>query len=114
MVLPVVIASEAKQSRGNKVRADSFVAALLARTAVGSGADAGADRAGHAGAAEPAIARRILREILLVIVLGEKKLAGRRDLGGDRTEALRGQRLLIGGLRGVRGFALLLVDGVDR
>ena len=40
-----------------------------------SGADADADRAGHAGAAEPAIAGRILGQILLVIVFGEIEFA---------------------------------------
>ena len=36
-----------------------------------SGRDAGADRAGDAGAAEAAIAARVLGEVLLVVVLGE-------------------------------------------
>src|SRR6478736_5982696 len=40
---------------------------------------AGSDRAGHAGTAEPAIAERVLGEILLVIVLGEIEF---RRLGG--------------------------------
>src|SRR4051794_30041835 len=113
MVLPVVIASEAKQSTSSNVRPDCFAAALLAMTAVGSGADARADRAGHTGAAEAAIAGRILRQVLLVIILGEITLAGRRDLGGDGAEALRRQRRLIGRLRYLRGFALLVIKGVD-
>src|SRR5690349_5658319 len=41
--------------------------------------DAGADRAGHAGAAEPAIAGRILGQILLMVILGEVKFAGRQN-----------------------------------
>src|SRR3954451_19052473 len=80
----------------------------------GSGVDAGADRTGHAGAAEAAIAGRIFREILLVIVLGEIELACRRDLGGNRAQTPPGRRLLIGGLRGVGGFTLHIVEGVDR
>src|SRR5208282_1666051 len=79
-----------------------------------SGADAGADRTGHAGAAEPAIAGRVLGQILLMVVLGEIELAGRRNLGRDGAEAFCRERLLIGGLRGVSGFALRIVEGVDR
>src|SRR5262249_1411459 len=49
---------------------------------------AGADGARHARAAEPAIAVWILRQVLLVIILGEIELRRIDDLGGDRTEAL--------------------------
>src|ERR1700745_4180475 len=56
---------------------------------------AGGDRGEHAVAAEPAIAGRILGQILLMIVLGEIELAGGRDLGGDGPQALRRQRFLI-------------------
>src|SRR5262249_7618086 len=76
--------------------------------------NADSDRAGHAGAAEPAIAGRILGQVLLVIVLGEVELASRRDLGGDAAKAPRRQRLLVGGLRGVGGFALRIAKRVDR
>src|ERR1700676_2038006 len=79
-----------------------------------SGANAGADRARHAGAAEPAIAGRILGQILLMIVLGEIERAGGRDLGGDGAEALGRQCFLIGSLRSVRGFALRVAECVDR
>src|ERR1700712_1822361 len=82
--------------------------------AKGSGADAGADWARHAGAAKAAIAGRILGQILLMIILGEIEFAGRRDLGGDGAESLRRQRLLIGRLRGIGGFALRVAEGVDR
>src|SRR6516164_7966569 len=58
-----------------------------------SGRDADPDRAGHAGAAEPAITGRILGQILLVVVLGKVELACRRDLGGDAAEAPRRKRL---------------------
>ena len=60
-----------------------------------SGGHADADRARHAGAAQSAIARRILGEILLMIVLGEIEFARWRDLGGDGAETLRRQRLLV-------------------
>src|ERR1700722_9569905 len=54
---------------------------------------AGSDLASHAGAAEAAIAVRILRQILLVVILGE--VEGRRvaDLGRDRAQAFGRQRL---------------------
>src|SRR5664279_711305 len=61
-----------------------------------SGADAGADRTRHPGAAKSAIAGRILGQILLMIVLGEIEFAGRCNLRGDGAEALCRQRLLIG------------------
>src|SRR5262245_66417294 len=47
------------------------------------GRDSGTDRAAHAGAAEPAIAARVLRQILLMIVLGEIQRRRIEDLGGD-------------------------------
>src|SRR5690349_3972437 len=72
------------------------------------------DRAGHAGAAEPAIAGRILRQILLMIVLGEIERTGGGDLGGDGAEPLGRQRLLIGRLRSIGRLALRIVRGVDR
>ena len=66
----------------------------------------GADRAAHAGAAETAIAHRILGEVLLMVVLGEIERRRVEDLGRDRRRspsalsafsyiALRG----LGGLR---------------
>src|SRR4051794_4062653 len=73
----------------------------------------GSDRAGHAGAAEAAISGRILGQVLLVIVLGEIKLTRRGDLRGDRTQPLCCQGLLVGRLRGIRGFALRVIEGVD-
>src|ERR1051326_2383137 len=67
---------------------------------------AGADRARHAGAAETAIAERILGEILLVIVLGEVELRRVEDLGRDRAIALAGQRLAKHRLRVFGGLLL--------
>ena len=75
---------------------------------------ADADRARHAGAAQSAIARRILGEILLMIVLGEIEFGRRRDLGGDGAETLGSKRLLIHRLRRVGGFALRIAERVDR
>src|SRR6187455_889781 len=46
------------------------------------------DRAAHAGAADAAIAGRVLGEILLVVVLGEIELRRRQDLGGNRPACL--------------------------
>src|SRR5436190_6884127 len=89
--------------------------APLLRGEVGqSSTHADADRARHAGAAQAAIARRILGEILLMIVLGEIEFARWRDLGGDRAETLRRQRLLVHSLRRVGGLALRITEGVDR
>src|SRR6516165_2225989 len=80
----------------------------------GSGADAGADRAGHVGAAESAIAGRILGKILLMVVLGKIELTSRCDLGSDGAEPLGGKRLLIHRLRSVGRLALRVVVSVDR
>ena len=46
-----------------------------------------ADRAGHAGAADAAVAAGVLRQVLLVIVLGVVERRRVDDLGGDRAEA---------------------------
>ena len=46
-----------------------------------------ADWAGHARAAEPAVAVRVLREVLLVVRLRVVELGRRQDLGRDRTVA---------------------------
>src|SRR5437667_2817837 len=68
--------------------------------------DTRADRAAHAGAAEAAIAHRVLGQILLVIVLGEIEWRRVQDLGRDRVEALRLELLLVHRLRGLGGLAL--------
>src|SRR5262245_20285297 len=56
---------------------------------------AGADRARHSGAAKAAIPERILRQILLVIILGEIELGRVDDLGGDGTVPFLLQLLLV-------------------
>src|SRR5438132_6021540 len=72
------------------------------------------DRAGDAGAAEAAIAERVLRQILLVIILGE--IEGRRipDLGGDGAVTGTAELLLKALARGFGGAALFRRVGVDR
>src|SRR5262245_40782006 len=49
----------------------------------------------HAGAAQPAVAARILGEVLLVIVLSVVELGRRANFRGDRPIALGFQRLLV-------------------
>src|SRR5713101_4246368 len=65
-----------------------------------------ADGAAHAGAAEPAIAHRVLGEILLMIILGEIERRRVADLGGDGSVAFSSQRLGVGGLRSLGSRAL--------
>src|ERR1051325_10609575 len=79
-----------------------------------SGGQADADRARPAGAAQSAVACRVLGEILLMIVLGKIEFVRWRDLGGDGAETLCRQRLLICRFRCVGGFALRIAKGVDR
>src|SRR5262245_53642261 len=68
--------------------------------------DSGADRTADAGAAETAIAARVLRQILLVVVLGEIERRRVEDFGGDGVEAPRLEFLLVHRLRRLGGFAL--------
>src|SRR6185437_2356450 len=74
----------------------------------------GRHRAGHAGAAEAAIAVGILRQVLLVIILGV--VEGRRigDLGGGRAAYKTRERLLKGITRGLGAATLLGARGIDR
>src|SRR5688572_19339703 len=72
-----------------------------------------ADRAGHSRAAEPAVAARVLGEILLVVVLGEVERPGLDDLRRDRPVAARFQRLAVGALGRLRRPALGFVEDVD-
>src|SRR5881397_855530 len=68
----------------------------------------GANRAAHAGAAEAAISVRVLREVLLMVVLGVVELGRRLDLRRDRAVSRRGQLLLKRVARSL-GRALLIV-----
>ena len=60
-----------------------------------------------------AVATRILRQILLVIVLGVEERRCLADLGGDGAAMRRGQRLLEAPL-GVLGALALLLVGMHR
>src|SRR5437764_317008 len=75
--------------------------------------NAGADRAAHPSAAQPAIAHRILGEILLVVVLGKVERRRVEDLGGDRVKAARLERLLVHRLGGFGHRALGDIEHVD-
>ena len=63
-------------------------------------------RKAHARAAEPAVSVRILREVLLMVVLGVVELARGQDLRGDLPVASRAQARLIGGAASLRLLAL--------
>src|SRR5262249_55554811 len=71
------------------------------------------DRAAHAGPAQAAIAHRVLRQILLVIVLGEVERRRIEDFRCDRTEAPRLELALVLRFRGLGGFALYGRERVD-
>src|SRR5262249_14851480 len=68
----------------------------------------------HAGAAMAAIAVGVLRQVLLMVVLGEIELGSGRQLRGDRAVAGGAEGLLICLQRRLRGLPLLLAQGVDR
>src|SRR5207247_7734391 len=95
------------------------VIAELARASVGSMLSSwsrrrsNADRAAHAGAAEAAISVRVLREVLLMIVLGVVALGRRLDLGRDRAVSRRGQLLLKRVTRSLGRALLIVVRVVD-
>src|ERR1700684_3894776 len=67
-----------------------------------------------AAAAQAAIAIRIFRQVLLVIVLGVEELGCIADFCRDRAPAGRRQQLLVGALGILSRLALLLVEYVDR
>src|SRR4051794_40914079 len=83
------------------------------RCSIRGGADTRPDRARHTGAAKPAIAHRVLGEILLVVVLGEVEWRRIDNLRGDRSEALAGQRLAVHRLGFLGGHPLRRRRGVD-
>src|SRR5579885_875460 len=72
-----------------------------------------ADGTGDAGAAEAAVAVRILREVLLVVVLGVVERPGLRDLGGDLAVARFRELLLEHRARRLRHLPLRLAAPVD-
>src|SRR5690606_18439780 len=73
-------------------------------------------RAAHTGAADAAVAHRVLLQVLLVVGLGgvEGAVVGRQDLGGDGAVAGGGQDALEGAPGGLGGALLLGGVGVDR
>src|SRR4029450_11026293 len=71
------------------------------------------DRTAHARAAEAAIAHGILRQILLVIVLGKRELRPLEDFGGDRVKAPCLELLVVRRFRRLRSPALLGGECVD-
>src|SRR5690606_16343914 len=74
-----------------------------------------ADRAGHPGAAQPAVTVGVLGQVLLVLVLGViERRRGRPDLGGDGPVAGRVQPRLVGIAAGQRERVLLVVVAEDR
>src|SRR3954464_15516504 len=69
----------------------------------------------HARSADAAIALRILRQVLLVFVLGVMERRRRiHDLGGDRAETRVRQSLLVGIAARDRGVVLLPGVAIDR
>ena len=98
---------------GSRRRPDDAVAASRAAVAQPRGGDAGADRAGDARAAEPAVAVRVRLEVLLVVVLGVVERPRLDDLGRDRAVAGARELLLEHVARGERGVALRLRRPVD-
>src|SRR5262249_53890025 len=72
-----------------------------------------ADLAAHAGTAEPAVAKRVLRQILLVIILGVVERRRVEDFRGDRTVAALVERRLESRLRRFGGRALRRARHVD-
>ena len=105
-VLGLVLSGVLGQALG--VRAVFFLCAALAATLAAAGhfflskarrppprlPDVDPNRAGHARAAETAVAVRVLGQVLLVVVLGVVELGRRDDLRRDRAVAgLRQLRL---------------------
>src|SRR6202030_2780298 len=85
------------------------------RRASRGGSGAGyADGAGDAGAAQPAVSVGILREVLLVVVLGVVEGPRLCDLGGDLAVACSGESRLVRACGGFRGGVLGLVEVQDR
>src|SRR6478609_1034506 len=70
----------------------------------------------HARVGVAAVAERVLREVLLVGVLGVvvRRLAGGADLGGDLADAAAGELLAVGLGQLTRGLLLLGGRPVDR
>src|SRR5688500_4369909 len=81
--------------RGTRPEARSMSFTLLT---VAASARRDRRRIDHPATADPAIPARILREVLLVILLGIIELRCVQDLGRDRRPMRPGQRFLIAAL----------------
>src|ERR1700674_2876541 len=89
-------------------------AACSTLAAAGSGRlDAGSDRAAHPGAAQSAIAERVFREGLLMIVLGEVELPRVARFRRDTAHVAFRQGLAVGRLGRLGGGALRRRGDVD-
>src|SRR5258708_164743 len=100
--------------RGSSPRiASRTITRLRERRAPLSRRRGNADRTAHARAAEAAIAHRILRQILLMVVLGKIKCRRIEDFGGDGTKAPRLELLAIHFFRCFRGPALVGSEGIE-
>src|SRR5882762_4325393 len=69
---------------------------------------------GNSASADAAVAIRILRQILLVIVLGVEELRRVANLRVDRTQPCSREVRLVGALRRFGRLALLRIRYVDR
>src|SRR5690606_26242676 len=67
----------------------------------------------NSGAADAAVAARILVQILLMVVLGVIEFPGRSNLRGDRAQAGGLQGIGVLGTAGFGHGALIEVEGVD-
>src|SRR5580693_56367 len=89
-----------------------FPSAFAARVSL-SGSNRSRRRAGDAGAAEAAIAVRVLRQVLLMIPLGKVEGRSIADLGGDLAQPCRYELTLIGLPRGLGSGLLLRRKRID-
>src|SRR5438132_11057777 len=73
-----------------------------------------ADRAAHAGRVVGAVAVGVLRQVLLVVILGVEELRRFADLRGDLVVACGTQAVLVRIAARARRLLLKLAVGVDR
>src|SRR4051812_11543171 len=98
--------------------ARQMIATSLRLCSTGSGSccllsDFETDRTGYAGAADAAIAVRVLRQILLVIVLGVVELRRGKDLGRNRAVSGPRELLLVRVARLLGDLALRVIVVID-
>src|SRR5690606_31471073 len=100
-------------SRTGWHKPDRYTATLRKAGLLAGARHTGADLAGHPGAADAAVAHRVLVQVLLVVGLGVVERARLRDLRRHRTHAGITQRGLVVLRRRLGGFPLFLVGPVD-